>query len=97
MKMGVHDWERVVKSIPNLPLEVPAWKVETGEDWSGDDAVWVWAILKDEDFEADVDRENREVIDRAVHQAVEQETGEPSPMVYVHFRTISESDDEPAD
>jgi len=94
MKMGVQDWERVMRSIPNLPLEVPEWKVETGEDWTGDAAVWVWAILKDEDFEADVDREKRRALGEAVRDAVVQEGGDEPPLAYVRFRSVSESHDD---
>jgi hypothetical protein len=89
------DLEAQVKhalgKLTDLPITVQAWQVETGGDWTGQDAVWVWAILDDADLPIDdmaATHEERFTIRKAVRQAVRDVAGDQQ--VYVRFRTTSE-------
>ena len=37
----------------NLPTRVREWRVEEGLDATNDPAVWVWAMIEDDDVDAD--------------------------------------------
>jgi hypothetical protein len=83
---GIEDALREVKG---LPAAVQDWQVETGQDSTGAEAVWVWVTLKDED----VDRATRARLRTLVRDAVHRSIGQQEPWVYVRFRGASESDE----
>jgi hypothetical protein len=72
-----------------LPVTVRGWEVESGPDWAGKSAVWVWAILKDEDF--DLDPEIRADVRERIREAVRLAAAGEEPWVYVRFRAESET------
>lgn len=84
--MTTETVDRVLREIAELPPEVRTWTIETGPDWSGADAVWVWVVLDDEAFDRGITPQLRELI----REAVWREGGEHPPWVYVRFRGASE-------
>ena len=69
----------------DLPTPVGAWQVETGLDATDDPAVWVWAMLADD--EADIGTLDR--LRDMVRTVVRRETGDER-WVYVRFRSVSD-------
>jgi hypothetical protein len=91
--MKVATVESILKDLEaSLPVPVQGWIVETGPDATNDDAVWVWAILRDEDLK----RETRNIVREAVREAVQGDELDKAPWVYVRFRGASETLDESA-
>jgi len=87
--MTTTDVTNLLNGLHDLPTPVSKWEVDTGTDATGDDAVWVWAILEDDTFDqlsGDALARLRESIRNAVSRAAER----PEPWVYVRFRTLSE-------
>lgn len=39
--------ETVLKSLSNLNAPVRQWEMDTGTDATGENAVWIWAIVED--------------------------------------------------
>ena len=74
-----------LEQLRGLPTPVSGWQVETGPDATDDPAVWVWAILEQEN----VDRATRSRLREIVRDTVQATTG-PSIWVYVRFRAASE-------
>ena len=79
--------ESLLQNLEGLPVPVTAWKVEAGEDHSGDDAVWVWVTLQ----ETDLNRDNRETLRELVRRKLSELS---KSWVYVRFRGASESIEE---
>ena len=71
--------------LPELPTPVSSWHVETGPDSTNDPAVWVWAMLKDDEVEF----AKRSRLRSMVRDLVQKEAGS-STLVYVRFRGASE-------
>ena len=69
-----------------FPAAVRSWKIETGPDASGADAVWVWVTLDDDTF----DWGTRSRVRDSIRQALERRGGVEAPWVYVRFRKASE-------
>ena len=78
--------EETLRDLADLPASVQAWDVESGADATGDEAVWVWVTLRDEDL----NRQTREQFRSLVRNAVRQRTSDSPPWVYVRFRGASE-------
>ena len=77
--------EAVLRKLPELPTPVSSWHVEAGRDSTDDLAVWVWAMLKDDDVEFTKRSRLRSIIRDLV-----QEKTDSSILVYVRFRGASE-------
>ena len=75
-----------------LPTPVSSWQVETGLDSTEDPAVWVWAILQDDDVEFDKRYQLRSIIHDLVRSIIRDLVKEvdPSSFVYIRFRGASE-------
>lgn len=71
--------------LPPLPTPVSDWLVETGTDSTDEPAVWVWAILPDEE----VDFENQIALRDLVFDFIRERSDTPV-WVYVSFRSVSE-------
>ncbi len=82
MNVSAHNIEA---ALPDLPTPVSSWHVETGPDWTEDPAVWVWAMLKDDE----VDFAKRSRL-RSIIRGLVYDTVDPSLLVYVRFRGASE-------
>ena len=74
---------KLAKKSP-LPTPVSSWHVETGVDSTEDPAVWVWAMLQEEDVEFAKRYQLRSMIRDLVKGL------DPSVFVYIHFRGASE-------
>ena len=85
--MTAKSIEESLRKMRGLPAAVQAWRVETGPDATGDDAVWVWATLRDED----VDARTRARLRDHVRAAIRSRLRAKQPWVYVRFRGLSES------
>ena len=68
-----------------LPARVSGWEVETGIDAADEPAVWVWALLEDEE----VDLATRSRLRDMVRDYLRQKAG-AAKWVYVRFRGASE-------
>ena len=71
--------------LTDLPAHVHEWHVAEGLDATDDPAVWVWAIIDEDDFDAD---NMRALIDRA-RAAVRTTT--PDLWPYVAIRGLHEA------
>ncbi len=85
MDIAASTVEAALRQLPELPTPVSSWHVETGPDSTDDPAVWVWAMLKDDDVEFAKRSQLRSII----RDLVEEKT-DPSMLVYVRFRGASE-------
>ena len=79
--------ETALRQLPELPTPVSSWHVETGPDSTNDPAVWVWAMLTEDD----VDFAKRSQLRSIIRDLVEERT-DTSVLVYVRFRGASEVD-----
>ncbi len=75
------------RGLRDLPAAVQRWRVETGVDYAGHEAVWVWAMLRD--GVDGVPFEDRDAIAEAVRLFVQERVPEAN-WVYVRFRGASE-------
>ncbi|MBX3183267.1 MAG: hypothetical protein KIT72_04130 [Polyangiaceae bacterium] len=71
-----------------VPAAVVDWVVEVGRDATGDDAVWVWAILQDDLFDQAVQR-RLELRDQ-IREVVSHAAAPAEVQVYIRFRSESE-------
>ncbi len=85
MDISANTIEAALRQLPELPTPVSSWHVETGPDSTEDPAVWVWAMLKDDDVEFAKRSRLRSIIRDLVHDTVGS-----SMLVYVRFRGASE-------
>ena len=85
MGIATSTIEAALRQLPELPTPVSGWHVETGSDSTGDPAVWVWAMLTDEDVEF-----SKRLRLRSIIQNLVEEKTDPSMLVYVRFRGASE-------
>ena len=81
--------EAALRQLPELPTPVSSWHVETGPDSTDDPAVWVWAMLEDEEVEFAKRYRLRSII----RDLVNEKAGS-SLLVYVRFRGASEVEQE---
>lgn len=86
--MSSEGIETALRKMKRLPAAVKDWHVETGEDSTGDPAVWVWVTLKD-----DVDWDVRQRLRTSVRDAVHRNLRRTEPWVYVRFRGADETDE----
>lgn len=85
MEITAADIESELAQLRDLPTQVSGWIVETGLDASDEPAVWVWALLEEEEVEFEI----RSRLRGLVRERVRNRTG-PSVWVYVRFRGASE-------
>ena len=81
--------EAALRLLPDLPTPVSSWHVETGPDFTEDPAVWVWAMLTEDDVEFSKRSKLRSIIRELVHDTVGS-----SMLVYIRFRGASEVEQE---
>lgn len=86
MEITAGEIETALSEIGNLPTPVSGWLVETGLDSADQPAVWVWALL----VEDEVDFDTLSLLRNMVFDKVQSRTG-PSIWVYVRFRGASET------
>ena len=85
MEITATEIRSALDELSALPARVSGWQVETGIDWADEPAVWVWALLEDEEVEtAALDRLREMVRDRVLPKAGD------AKWVYVRFRGASE-------
>lgn len=85
MDINVNAIETALRRLPDLPTPVSSWRVETGPDSTDAAAVWVWAMLIDDEVEFTKRSRLRSII----RELVQEET-DSSILVYVRFRGASE-------
>ncbi len=86
MEITVAEIESALDELGNLPTPVSGWLVETGLDSADEPAVWVWALLADDE----VDFDTRSGLRDMIRKKVRGKTG-PSVWAYVRFRGASET------
>ena len=85
MDIDASTLEAALSQLSELPTPVSSWHVETGHDSTNDPAVWVWAMLTEEEVEFAKRWQLRSII----RELVEEKT-DSSVLVYVRFRGASE-------
>ena len=77
----------VLNQLDNLPAPVKKWEIDTGTDSTGENAVWIWAIIEDASL-AQLSQNARARLRDRIRDAVRQ----VSPMLraYIRFRAASE-------
>lgn len=88
--MSTRTLYEALEQIPDLPVPVHSWIVEEGEDSTGYDSVWVWAVLPDDD-ESNWEWDKLERLQTLIWDAVRSRYERAPPWVYVRFRGASES------
>ena len=71
MPLSATDIEQALRGLPDLPVQVDSWQVETGTDWTDDAAVWVWGILPD----PDIDTPTHFALRKAIRGVVREHAG----------------------
>ena len=71
--------------LSDLPTPVDGWIVKTGIDSADEEAVWVWAILKEDEVEFNKIEELESIITKQVKEIAGSNT-----TAYVRFRGVSE-------
>ncbi len=84
----VGELEKLEK-LEKFPTPKVQWIVETGSDWIGDPAVWVWPVLDLDSIGSARRRALRELVQKLVRDVTRRETG-ASWQPYVRFRSVSE-------
>ena len=72
-----------------FPTRNVRWIVETGSDWIGDPAVWVWSVLDIDSIDPAKRRVLRDRVRTLVRDITRRETG-ASWQPYVRFRSVSD-------
>ena len=85
MEISAKSIEQALLTLPRLPTPVSEWQIETGPDSTNDPAVWVRAVLRDDD----VDFDTRHLLRRMIRERVREKAG-PEVLVYVRFPRASE-------
>ena len=85
MDISASTLETALRQLPELPTLVSSWHVETGSDSTDDPAVWVWAMLEEDEVEF----AKRSRLRSIIRDLVERKT-DSSMLVYVRFRGASE-------
>ena len=86
MEITVGEIETALNELGDLPTPVGGWLVETGLDSADQPAVWVWALL----VEDEVDFDTMSRLRNMVFDKVQSRTGS-STWVYVRFRGATET------
>ena len=89
MHIAAATLEAALRQLRDLPTPVSSWHVETGLDSTEDPAVWVWAMLEDDEVEF----AKRSRLRSIIRDLVEEKT-DSSMLVYVRFRGASEVEHE---
>lgn len=85
MEVTATEIRSALGKLSDLPARVGEWEVETGIDSADEPAVWVWALLEDEE----VDFAARSRLRDMVRECVRQKAGD-AVWAYVRFRGVSE-------
>ncbi|MDE0698316.1 MAG: hypothetical protein OXH76_21060 [Boseongicola sp.] len=80
------DIRAALEELPPLPADVSDWDVQTGTDSADEPAVWIWAVLRDENADFDALIAIRDLVLARVRDNSENPLG-----VYVSFRTVDEA------
>ena len=89
MKFANTEIRAALDDLRPLPTAITDWLVETGTDSADEPAVWVWAVLDDDN----VDLDTRLVIRNQVFDYI-RERSEIAVWVYVSFTTASELEED---
>ena len=89
MDISTNTIEAALRKLPELPTPVSSWHVESGTDSTEYPAVWVWAMLTDDDVEFAKRFRLRSIISKLVQDMVGSST-----LVYIRFRCASEVEQE---
>lgn len=85
MSLSATDIEQALRGLPDLPVEVDSWLVETGTDWTDDAAVWVWGILPN----PRIDSATHFALRKAIRGVVREHAGDAIG-IYIRFRSTSD-------
>ena len=88
MQFANTEIRNALNDLASLPTPVSDWLVEIGTDSADEPAVWVWAVLPDDDTDLDT---RIEIRDRVFDFIREQ--SEVPVWVYVSFKTQAETDE----
>ena len=88
MQFANTEIRNALNDLASLPTPVSDWLVEIGTDSADEPAVWVWAVLPDDDTDLDT---RIEIRDRVFDFIREQ--SEVPVWVYVSFKTQTETDE----
>ncbi|MCY4259041.1 MAG: hypothetical protein OXC91_02095 [Rhodobacteraceae bacterium] len=77
-----------LKTLPSLPVDVSDWEVQTGTDSADEPAVWIWAVLCNEEKDLSQLIKIRDLVLDHLRKRIET-YGIPLG-IYVSFRTVDE-------
>lgn len=73
-----------------FPAAIAGWDVKVGRDATGDEAVWVWVVLRDEFVDQIWPLQTRDEVRDRVREIVRNAAAPTEVQVYVRFRSESE-------
>lgn len=85
MDIAASTLEAALRELQELPTPVSSWHVKTGLDSTNDPAVWVWAMLTEDDVEFSKRSQLRSMISDLIDEKTDS-----SMLVYVRFRGATE-------
>ena len=85
MPIGADDIKKALAVLPDLPVPVADWHVETGTDWTDDSAVWVWGILDN----PEIDAATQSALRTAIRDVVRLSAGDQIA-IYIRFRATAD-------
>ena len=88
--MTTTDITNVLEHIEDLQAPVEKWEVDTGTDSTGEDAVWVLAIVDDAKLD-ELPQPVRIRMRERIRSAINHSPACSDLMVYIRFRAASEA------
>ena len=88
MKFANNEIRTALTECNPLPTPVSDWLVEIGSDSADDPAVWIWAVLPDENTDIDTRIQIRDRVLQFI-----RERSEFPVSVYVSFKTPAEAEE----
>ena len=85
MSISATEIEEALTALPDLPVQIDSWHIETGNDWTDDPAIWIWGMLDDKNINAAAQLDLRKIIRDLVRKIAGSEIS-----VYIRFRAASE-------
>ena len=73
-----------LEDLTGLPVPIHGWDIREGLDSTDDPAIWVWAVIEEDDFSRDVSLEITDKVRAALRKAA------PDHWPYVSIRGVHE-------
>lgn len=86
----IHDGLSAIRHEVPVHDAIADLDVEVGHDWTGDDAVWIWVVFRDDHMAHAWSTENRDALRDRIRDLVRAVARPAEVQVYVRFRSETE-------